>query len=421
MSLITASTPTRVPVSVSRREQSDHDHDARLTRYRPGTFSSTVETVVFADGTIARTDLIRLNPNAQAYSLDFSATAPTRPAPYRPSAWSAVSNPAARDHESEVGWILRNSFPTVSTAELSTRLRAAGMSTDQANLAEHEAIAATQAAIWFFTNGLELDNRPLHVPARTAVQSGSITFEFDGAPQLGGYHVAVSSGAKATVSLQKSTDGLVWRDVAGSALEVRGAGLYRKTLGVGATTSHTQSGGVGVGYRFYRMVGAADLGEVTFWLQGTGHYRNPERIVRLYDYLVAGARWARRRSSAPELNAADATVLGDHVGPFRLHADQAAQLTADRALVVDADGSRLHAVEPGGLFWLQPHLGADAVTLTATVEGDRVVTGVAVNEADRGLTPVALTRAVPVRVEFQLRWRNALRTDAFGDDRRMWA
>ena len=35
----------------------------RMTRYRGGTYSHTVDTIVFADGTTARTDLIRLNPN----------------------------------------------------------------------------------------------------------------------------------------------------------------------------------------------------------------------------------------------------------------------------------------------------------------------------------------------------------------------
>ncbi|MGO9692889.1 MAG: TQXA domain-containing protein, partial [Mycobacterium sp.] len=32
----------------------------RMTRYRGGTYSHTVDTIVFADGSSARTDLIRL-------------------------------------------------------------------------------------------------------------------------------------------------------------------------------------------------------------------------------------------------------------------------------------------------------------------------------------------------------------------------
>src|ERR1700742_290615 len=48
----------------------------RMTRYRGGTYSPTVDQIVFSDGTTARTDLIRLNPNLHAYSLDFTGIAP---------------------------------------------------------------------------------------------------------------------------------------------------------------------------------------------------------------------------------------------------------------------------------------------------------------------------------------------------------
>ena len=34
----------------------------RMTRYRGGTYSHTVDTIVFIDGTCARTDLIHPNP-----------------------------------------------------------------------------------------------------------------------------------------------------------------------------------------------------------------------------------------------------------------------------------------------------------------------------------------------------------------------
>ena len=81
---------------------------------------------MFTDGTSARTDLIRLNPNIEAYSLDFTGIAPTRPSRYRADSWSAVPHLQARAHEAEVDWILRNSFPTLSTSEISRRLRAAG-------------------------------------------------------------------------------------------------------------------------------------------------------------------------------------------------------------------------------------------------------------------------------------------------------
>jgi TQXA domain-containing protein len=411
-----------IPVSVSRRERAGTG--ARLTRYRGGTYSSTVETVTFVDGTTARTDLIRLNPNVAAYSLDFSAKAPTQPTPYRADTWSALPNLRARDVETEVDWILGNSYPNVGTPELSRRLRDGGYSEAIANVAEHEAIAATQAAIWFFTNDLHLDNRPLNVPKHVVREPESITFEFDDSPQLGGYTIEVGAGS--SVELQKSADGRVWQHVTASKLVMPGAGRYRKAFGVGATTARTRPGGRGVGYRFYRLLvtdGSIEDADVTFWLQGARHYRNADRIVQLYDYLLAGAQWAGRRASAPELSTVSATVVADRVGPFRLHADWPADLTVDNGLLVDAEGIPLGNVEPGGQFWLQPYLGADAATVTATLTGvgGRVVTGVAVNEADSALTPVVLTRPVPMVVEFALRWRNALRTDNFGADRRLHA
>jgi hypothetical protein len=46
-----------------------------MTRYRGGTYSHTVDKIVFSDGSTARTDLIRLNPNLRAYSLDFAGIA----------------------------------------------------------------------------------------------------------------------------------------------------------------------------------------------------------------------------------------------------------------------------------------------------------------------------------------------------------
>ena len=117
-----------------------------MTRYRGGTYSHTVDTIVFTDGTSARTDLIRVNPNLHAYSLDFTGVAPDNPSRYRLATWSALPHLQARGRETEVDWILRNSFPTRSTAELSQHLRQAGYPLGPGNIGEHEAIAATQAA-----------------------------------------------------------------------------------------------------------------------------------------------------------------------------------------------------------------------------------------------------------------------------------
>src|SRR5277367_1058340 len=145
---------------------------SRLTRYRGGTYSHTVEKVIFIDGSAARTDLIRLNPNVPAYSLDFTGIAPHHPSRYHLGTWSELPHLLASGQEAEVDWILRHSFPLLPTAELSRRVREAGYPIGPANISEHEAIAATQAAIWYLTNGLALDTRPLNVPVAVHRASG---------------------------------------------------------------------------------------------------------------------------------------------------------------------------------------------------------------------------------------------------------
>lgn len=185
-----------------------------MTRYRGGTYSHTVHRIVFADGTSARTDPIRLNPNLRAYSLDFSGIAPLLPSRYRLGDWSALPHLRTRACEAQVDWILRHSFPMTTSTELSRQSRAAGYPLGPVNISEHEAIAATQAAIWSFTNGLALDTQPLNVPI--AVKRGpgpAITFEFDGQPQLGGYSVWTTLDAAVCVRLQKSANGVDWLDV----------------------------------------------------------------------------------------------------------------------------------------------------------------------------------------------------------------
>ncbi|CAM5712413.1 thioester domain-containing protein [Mycolicibacterium aubagnense] len=402
---------TRTPVAVRRTVRRDAEI-TRMTRYRGGTYSPTVDTVVFADGTTARTDLIRLNPNIDAYSLDFQGVAPTRPSQYRPANWSAVPNVAARAFEAEVDWIIRNSYPTLGTVELSRRVRAAGHLSGDAHLAEHEAIAATQAAIWHFTNGLRLDNRPLNVPVAVTPEPGTITFEFDGEPQLGSYTVGLTSDTAVSLVLQKSVDGTSWREVAASGLNVAaGYGRHRRGIGVGATASDSRPGRQHRGYRFYRLHVLADSGafvdieDVTFTLHGSGHYRNAERVVALYNHLVAGAETARRLTVVPRL-VTDRAVVGDVVGPLRFEATDAATLTAVDSAVVDAVGRPITGpVAPGSDIYLRPVSGVRRVTVTASVPaaqngfGGRVITGVA---HDSSLTPVALAVPTPTVIDFEL-------------------
>ena len=414
MTVLSLPRPARLPVSVRRHVRARDVDIARMTRYRGGTYSHTVDTVVFTDGSKARTDLIRLNPNIEAYSLDFTGHAPTKPAHYRAATWSAVPNLRTRAHEAEVDWILRNSFPALRPAELSRRLRAAGYPLGAGNITDHEAIAATQAAIWHFTNDLNLDNRPLNVPVAERRTANGIFFAFAGELELGGYSVELASRSAVSLILQKSVDGRNWRDVAASGLNVEaGKGTHRKALGVGSTVSRSGHGRGGEGYRYYRLVTLADsavvVGEVGFWLNRSATYRNPHRIVHLYDYLLAGAHRARENAVPAEILSDDASFVDGLVGPFRLQAIDSAALTAVDAVIVDGDGQKVTGpVQPGTEFYIRPRPGRDGVLVTATVPavssglGGRVITGVARDDSNSRLTPVALAMPAPLVVDFAI-------------------
>jgi hypothetical protein len=266
---------------------------------------------------------------------------------------------------------------------------------------------------------MTLDDRPRNAPIAVRLTPSAIEFEFDGAHQLGGYTVEVTSKTGASLRLQKSADGSTWRDVASSGLTVTEPGQYRKSLGSGSTLFRHLAGHRGQGYRHYRLVvedtAAASVklhvGDVTFWLDGESHYANPDRVVHLYDYLLAGARWARGHAVAPELSAVAAVVDGGLIGPLRLHANDTVALSVSGGSLLDVDGAELSGCEPGGEFYLRPHLGADAATVTATVParadgfGGRVITGVARDEVNNRLTPVALAVPAPLVVDFHLQWR----------------
>ncbi len=417
MSALALHAPARNPVTVRRSVRRTADIP-RMTRYRGGTYSPTVDTIVFADGSTARTDLIRLNPNIDAYSVDFTGVAPTRPSRYRPANWSAVPNVSAGAFEAEVDWIIRHSFPTLGTVELSRRVRATGLLSGQSHLAEHEAIAATQAAIWHFTNGLRLDNRPLDVPIAVTRERGSLTFEFDGEPQLGGYTVQLAAEKAVSLILQKSVDGVQWRDVAASGLNVAaGRGSHHRGLGYGATTSDARPGRAQRGYRFYRLQvitgGDVDIEDVTFTLHGAGRYRNAERVVALYDHLVAGALAARRLTVVPRLTVDRAVVdAAGTVGPFTFHATDAAALSVSSGEIVDADGEPIiWPVIPDSDIYLRGLQAQGSVTVTASVPaaadgfGGRVITGIAYSgnsTADSRLTPVALAVPSPTVIDFEI-------------------
>jgi TQXA domain-containing protein len=388
---------------------------SRLTRYRGGTYSHTVEKVVFTDGSTARTDLIRLNPNVPAYSLDFTGVAPRHPSRYQPGTWSDLAHLRASGKEAEVDWILRHSYPLLPTAEVSRRLREAGYPIGTANISEHEAIAATQTAIWYLTNGLALETRPLNVPIAVHRTRGAITtFEFDGEPQLGGY--SVWSRSSAELRLQKSSNGRVWHDVSGSLLTTGSdAGRYQRTLGEGSTLSTSSHGRGGRGYRYYRLITTSEtstpgIEHVSFWLTGARHYRNSDKVVHLYNYLLAGAAAAAGTAgkgvAQPALIDTRAVADADLVGPFQVSAPMTIT-PSDGHHLVDADGFAVGAVQPGSDFYLRRAPGSSGATLTAKTAVDlhgRVMTGVASDAAAQRFTPVALAIPTETAIEFDISW-----------------
>lgn len=411
MTLLSLPAPTQVTIG-KRVVATPANELPRMTRYRGGTYSHTVDRIVFADGNTARTDLIRLNPNLDAYSLDFSGIAPRLPSRYQLGTRSAL--PQLRGREAQIGWILRNSFPTISTAELSRKLRTAGYPLGAANIADHEAIAATQAAIWHFTNDLALDTQPLNVPVAVRRGPGPVTtYEFDGEPQIGGYSVWTTSDAPVNLRLQKSANGVDWHDISGSQLTTGAAkGRYQRALGVGSTVSSSRHGRRGRGFRYYRLVttapaGTPSVGHVSFWLTGTRHYRNTDRVVHLYNYLLAGANAALRKTGDPQLVIKHAIADDGLVGPFYVRTPLTLNVTDGHALV-DADGIAIDGpVQPGHDFYIRPLPGTSTTTVIATATqaiAARVLTGVAADGAPQGFTPVALALPTDVAIHFDIGW-----------------
>lgn len=410
----TAAVPA--PILVHRRIRPAPAADLPgMTRYRGGTYSHTVGTVIFSDGSSARTDLIRLNPNLVAYSLDISGAAPRRPARYRADTWAGVPHLQTRAHEAEVDWVLRHSYPAVPVTVLSDRLRAAGYPLGVRNIAEHEAIAGTQAAIWHYCNGLDLDRQPLDVPILVSPGADGVDVEFDEDRQLSGYSAHVDTVAGAVLRLRKSVDNETWQDVAASAVAVPpGGGRVGRSLGVGSTVSHRRYARRAGGHRYYRVVveGGAAISGLTFRLEGSSRFRNPEPVVHLYQYLLAGARRARDAAVPPQLEVAAAGVEGDVVGPFRLLTTATASVSVPKECrLTNPDGTALIGpVSPGQDFFLKTAPGATGATLSFQVPsaargfGGRVITGVVRDDFGGGHTPLAL--AVPARllVDFELQW-----------------
>jgi hypothetical protein len=255
------------------------------------------------------------------------------------------------------------------------------------------------------------------VPIAVRRTRGSVTtFEFDGEPQLGGYSVCSGSDTSAVLRLQKSSNGVVWHDVSGSLLTTGShPGRYQRTLGEGSTLSTSSHGRGGRGYRYYRLIVTSETGtpkieHVNFWLTGARHYRNADKVVHLYNYLLSGAAAAVRTPHKPGVEPAlidvHAVADADLIGPFQV-TTPLTLATSDGHQLVDADGYAVDAVQPRTDFYIRRAPGSSAATVTAkTPPGlhGRVLTGVALDRAGQRFTPVALAIPTETAIEFDISW-----------------
>lgn len=323
------------PVAPGHHQHTVRTRDAvptltALSRVRGGMYSATVDLVRFADGRTAHTDLIRLNPNIDAYSLDFDGISPRRLAHYREVSWQQAPAPTLW-WRPEIARVLANSYPAVSTTELTHRLREAGYPLGTAEIRRHEAIAATQAVLWRLTNGLELDTQPLDLPvtARARIGDHPSARQVDREAGQLNWHAPLPAGetvyleltlAEAVqlrsfsftlgartgrhaveLRLEQSVDGDHWSPVSRSTIEVgdrRPAGRrWHRRLGAAATLASANPTAGQRGHQHYRLAatgpwdrdGLLDLRDVRLEVGSGRRFRNNERVVYLYEVLLAQA------------------------------------------------------------------------------------------------------------------------------------
>lgn len=409
---------------------------------RPGELSPTLQRIVFTDGTSVDTDLIGLSgvggaSSLDAYSIDFDRTysegvrgpAVRDQSRYTEVDWHQGNHPAAADRAEAITWILENSYPYTSTASLTAAIREGGYQAPSGNITIWEAIAATQAAIWHFSDGKELDTtrygQPIEVSSSAtgsplyallhqsdgsnwqAEEAGEVAIDFTFLEpyEIRNYQVELSStgslgNAPSSWRLERSADGVTYTPVSSSATTrtVSEAGEIQNTvLGASATVG---------GYEHYRLIltPAVDSAEPleigSVWFDGfaafpTGigsnwdyrKYANPSPVVGAYQYLIAAAPGDVQFPTDPVVEIEATTTSVERVdpttliGPFTLNATTAASVTA-----VDADDDAVtYEIIPtasgtptteallsaGDTFWVNPG-SADSVNLRIHAEGSAV-------------------------------------------------
>ena len=87
---------------------------------------------------------------------------------YREDQWENHPGRGDFDQPGKVHWILKNSYPVVDVADLQEEAA-------MARLTESEALTATQAAIWHFSNGVDLDQVEQGPELDVNVNAGNVT------------------------------------------------------------------------------------------------------------------------------------------------------------------------------------------------------------------------------------------------------
>lgn len=159
--------------------------------------SPTLETINFTDGTSTTTDAIGLagigTASLDTYSADFPGTGVNTPqgpnvadqTRFFEKDWNDAAKLADNGGQGQVARILSESYPNASLASLTQTLKNEGrLPQSSGNIKSWEAYAGTQAAIWHFTDGKQLDTTRYADP--TAASASSTADGFDAAGVLDG-------------------------------------------------------------------------------------------------------------------------------------------------------------------------------------------------------------------------------------------
>lgn len=451
--------------SIDNNDPGDFDPTGAATLrnfvyYERGEQSHTLQDIVFTDGTSTVTDLIGLTgqgaDSANVYSADFAGTGSPRSAfgprvpnlaGYEETDWSEGTATADNASAAEVTWILKNSYPAFTVSRLTSDLNAAGHWSGTGNIKNWEAIAATQAAIWHFTDGKDLDVTRYADPYQAVDGFGRdalgvsrhegwaapdtgpsvIDFTFPEKLELRSYELTRSSSSPESTPLgwrlQASSDGENYHSVSTTSVS---SGDSRYFPDGGDTTRLNLGGGATYGgYRYYRLLldepadpdtaiqiqGITFNGFGVFGSQPTLVYRahaNPTAIVEAYNYLVKGAQQAapdlRIEQTPQTLSISGPTEVlretsDELIGPFSVIADTAVHLTLDGAapdagLIAEEDGSLVEdlTLASGDSFWVYPgDTGAADFVITATGSAKNWISARALNGQRQGVAAPQLT------------------------------